>query len=395
MSPFGRGRKRLGLGSGALLMLGIGTAALVGLPGMGPEAAPEGVIGGVVTDSSGDPVEGAPVALFDGHSNALLEITHSDREGRFGFQQDPGPHHLHAMAPLDSGLIGAWSQDRAAGQRQAQLTLPDAHVFKARVLDEAGQPITGAEVRVYARSKDDSGLGVLARGRTDADGQALLHAPAQAHVAAFSSDLRHRADWHFEQGFPTKDSTLSFTLHTAHPVRGTVVDEEGRPLRGILVNSWDNSEHDPQWNGYQLTGPEGTFLFFGAGEGTLLRATDRLQEHLPAERTVHGTGDVVLVLAAGERVPIRCRTAAGRSQTARIWSWSTSAQAWSWGTETNGAGRLEANLDPAGALVIEPLEASLTQAIQVFGQSLASDAIEVEFSASSAHTATEEKNSAP
>lgn len=357
-SGSGSGRSPLSIGSAALLMVGIGTAALIGLPGMSGEDAPEGVLEGTVADAEGDPVDGAPVALFDGRSNTLLEITHTDRQGRFGFHQDPGDHHIFAQAPEGSGLVGAWSQDREAGQRSLSLTLPEAVPFEAHVVDAAGQPISGAELRVYAHGITDSALGVLARARTDASGRARLSAPPQAHVAAFRPDLRHKARWSFDHTFTRPHERLEFTLHPGRPVRGCVVDDEGRPLAGVLVTSWDMSGPDAQWNGYQLTGDEGTFLFFSSEEQTLLRAVDRKQGRLPAERQVHGASDVVLALQRGNKRLIRCRDEAGLPRPARVWTWSDRASAWSWGARTDPIGQIEAALDDAHAVVVEPLESS-------------------------------------
>ncbi|MFT5290418.1 MAG: hypothetical protein ACI82F_002493 [Planctomycetota bacterium] len=384
MSATTKQRRTLSLRSSALLMLGLGTAALIGLPAMTGARAPEGLLQGVLSDPEGDKVEGAPVALFDGQTNAILEITHTDSDGRFGFQQDPGSHHVHAMAPAGSKWTGAWSLDREAGQRQIDLQLANATLFEAKVHDEAGQPITGAEVRVYAPSAGSKGLGVLVQARTDSNGSAHLMAPEGSHIAAFSSDLRHRAHWYFNQSPEGRNPSFDFTLKVGRPVRGTVVDEDGRPLSGVVISSWEAGADTPQWNGYQVTGKGGTFLFYGGGKGTLLRATDRKQQHLPAERTLEGAGDAVLVLTSGQSQTIRCRTRSGLPQESILWAWSDQAAAWSWGTTTDSTGLLEASLDDSHGLVIETLGSGIQSRIQTFGRSFTPGLLQIEFDGANA-----------
>ena len=344
-------------GKAALLMVGLGTAALMGVPGVGTRTPPAGALTGAVVDAHGAPVEDCAVALFDGRDDALVEITHSDAEGRFGFQQHPARYHVFARPRPASGQVGTWVVDRVGGlHERIELQLPEPHALTVRVLDELGLPLPHAEVRLCDA---DRGGRVVTRVRTNADGHAELFAPENAHIGVFGADDACVPGWRFDVHVPSGGRYYEFLILRGRRYRGRAVDADGAPLSGIVASSWTERDQAWQWNGYGVSGEDGSFTLVAAGDRTAVLLRDPALGRLPArvdvgpERTE--LGDVVL--RDGAPLAVRCRTRAGGPWPARVWLWSERERVWSWGGRTDAEGLRAAPAAARYGVLAEPLRA--------------------------------------
>lgn len=327
---------RLTPGKAALLMLGIGTASVVGLPGSGYEP-PRGALAGAVLDNEGRAVPDVPVALFDDASLALIEITHTDPQGRFALQQAPERFHLCARPAASTGLLPGWLLDLERGPSMAiDLVLQRGIPIDVAVRDGEGHPVPGADVRCYRI--ESRACQVVARIRTDVRGRARLLAPARAHVGVFGPEPELLPAWSF-YARPDPLDELVLDLPRGRSLHGRVTSEDERGLRDVVVSAWDERE-SWQWDGYRLTEEDGSFALH-AGAGTVeVRALDRTQSHLSARALAGPTPRLDLVLPSAEQVEIRCETADGAALPARVWVCSASTGTWSWGSPTDEHGRL-------------------------------------------------------
>ena len=334
----------------SLLMLGVATVSLVGLPGVGAYVPPKGALVGVVSTAEGAAVPDTPVGLFDAASLALVEITHTDAHGRFALQQAPESFHLCALPSPRTGLVAGWALDLERGPLfTIDLVLREGSPIKVRVTDDAGQPVAGADVRVYDLARRTTR--VVARARTDERGRTTVLAPPRTHVGTFGPSPERLPAWSFELEVPDGGRELAHELVRGRRLHGRVrTPAEGAP-GGMIVSAWDRRD-GWQWNGYRLTEPDGAYALF-VGEGTAeVRVLDRTQRFLPARATAGPTARLDVELAEGTPLEVRCEDAEGRALPARVWLFSEETGAWSWGSPTGADGRLVAAGSEAGVTAV-------------------------------------------
>ena len=356
MSQRSAGSRRLTPTKATLVMAGVGTIALMGVPGFGHYDPPRGPIEGVVIDDRGYAVPEAQVALFDDHALSLLEIVTSDARGRFAFHQAPERYAVYADQP-GSDLVGAWITDRERGPLdELELTLDRGIPVEVQVRDEKGRPLPGAEVRVYDAGQRSA---VVSRVLTGSDGTAHLAAPEQVHLAVKHPQHPERTAWRLQHEVQP-DETLGFKLHVPREVRGRVVDEAENPVSGVVVTGWEGPER-AQWCGYALTEPDGTFRLKSSAGSVRVRVADPDQRHLPlvTDLAPWKPGDQLpqLTLGAGVPLVLRCSDD-GDAVPARVWVWSEETRAWSWGTRTTPAGELHVQAGSNHSVVAYPTSRS-------------------------------------
>ncbi len=139
-----RGRAE-GLASRPLVVVFDGTAA-VAPPRLLLEPASR--IGGQVTESSGAPLSGLPVALL-GASNIDVRIVQSDAEGRYAFDDVPLGAYRVCFGAADGPIapVVPVTVERNEVRDVPPKAMPDLGEGEIRVLDRAGQPVAGARVQ--------------------------------------------------------------------------------------------------------------------------------------------------------------------------------------------------------------------------------------------------------
>lgn len=177
----------------------------------------------------------------------------------------------------------------------------EAAAIKGRVVDSAGKPIAGAEVRVWQKLPARDGQRISDQqagfdGRdvmvTDDDGRfatpdVLVEEAFARIVVEAGGMLAGRSGW-IEIGKDAKQSTIAapdIVLKRLTAVAGKVVDRQGQPIAGVTVfNSGDGNERLEA-----VTGQNGEFLLGGVPEGPVFLFAEKPGYrfkglHLPASK---------------------------------------------------------------------------------------------------------------
>jgi hypothetical protein len=211
---------------------------------------------GWVVNEDERPVAGAKVVaswtLFDGRTRAPMTASTMTRvDGSFLI----GPLDPDASVQLEASSEGFSTPEpvttRPSEGRPARVAVAaaDDQAPVGRVVDEAGQPVVGASVRIWATAGPAEGASLVAfdgRGelRTDAEGRfrgPKRLGPARQYRALAVLDGRIPARTRAVQGDGT--GTLTFpdlVLRREHrriPVEGRVVDRRGEPVSGARVRA--------------------------------------------------------------------------------------------------------------------------------------------------------------
>jgi hypothetical protein len=223
-----------------------------------------GVVRGVVRHKeSGAAVAGAEVTVMGEGWQAMASLwvgtpgATSGSDGSYEVQGvPPGKYRLHALAEGLSPAAGTQGVEvevpAEGGVVEKDLFLSDAGRVAGRVLDLAGEPVAAARVRLELRQGRGQGQGMPGAGRmaetlirgvrpsadlTDADGRFdlgrvvagarfVVVAESDAYVGAESEPFEVAAGERRE---------VDLTLVPGGTLRGRVVDENGRWLRGARV----------------------------------------------------------------------------------------------------------------------------------------------------------------
>lgn len=321
----------------ALLMLGIGTVSLMGIPGFGTDVPPVGAMAGVVLDHEGGTLPGVEVALFDGATLDLMEISVTDELGRFAFQQAPWVHHVLANPATDTGFVPRWEVDRERSDPGLlELGLTPGHRTRVEVVDTEGATIPGVELRVV----DSYDGHVVSRCLTDAEGAAQVVLPEQFHFGALATSQGYAPYW-IVDGRTTElaEGTLRLELEPGVWHEGRVATADEVVLDGVVVSAWDPADGEWRWLGYDLTRADGSFRVLGT-ERTHLRALDPEQAVLPGAWDVNvGDGPLDLVVEDGETLLLQCSRSGGDAAS-RVWVYDEVRGLWSWGSTTEDDGTL-------------------------------------------------------
>lgn len=197
------------------------------------ETTPEGVLKGRVTDQAGKPIAGA-------------SIISSDRPYRFheGKSDANGEYALRGLDPGSRASIGVqadgyeniWEKPVVfpQGQREVvmdfQLEVEKHRTISGRVTDHTGKPVKDAKVSYGGSDADVDYREVL----TDADGRYTL-----AEVDRSNNIVLVRAKGFAPEFRYVKAGSgpvaADFDLQPGHSVGGSVVDEEGKAIEGVLI----------------------------------------------------------------------------------------------------------------------------------------------------------------
>lgn len=200
-------------------------------------APPVLVTGRVVSHPGGQPIPNAAVVAPYGHE------TTSDGQGGFrlllprpflrqGTLSASAPGFASGGATIDMPLeVGA------PPPQSVEIALAAGTRLTARVVDEAGQPVSGAKVKVYLLT----GWGYAIETWTDDEGRFVAEGiPPQKGPGFGFVDVEVRSDDHLlyeRMGLlvPPSGRHLEVTLESGTITRGSVRDARGEPLRGAFV----------------------------------------------------------------------------------------------------------------------------------------------------------------
>jgi RNA polymerase sigma factor (sigma-70 family) len=224
---------------------------------------------GVVVDGAGAPVAGAEIWFDreDSRSFHLVRLAVTDAEGRFRVQ------HVHP-----DGSVSARARGRAPSAARAiqvskdqvdrvRLVLGDAGaVVRGTVRGADGQPVADAIVLVGTAFGVQATLPDGAWGtdpaptlaRTDEGGAFIMDAvPPRATFVTVRA--RGHAGYRATHSFEVGENALEIRLSPSAVVAGRVVDPEGRPAAGAVVESTNAPRQDSTWWWMVRTDTDGRF----------------------------------------------------------------------------------------------------------------------------------------
>ncbi len=193
-------------------------------------------------------VKGALVIASDSWTG-VLDTVHTGNEGGFVFPRLPA-----GRAELEVRMKGYAGQARRtvpvrAGETVSGVvvTLARSAILTGRVLDAAGRPIAGAEVRALD-----------ARSRTGKDGSFRLSGvrPEYLEVTARSDRYRSRVSPRLRLGPGEVRSLPDLVLLPGRTVSGRVVGPRGDPIAGVSIQSRDRSTKTGAHGEFRLGGLE-------------------------------------------------------------------------------------------------------------------------------------------
>ncbi len=174
-------------------------------------------------------------ATTDNGGRATLQLAPEEASG-LALVADDGTNMGYAQLP--------WSQTPSNELETVTLTLSPARQMKVRVVDESGEPVTGAKIVVQSTYRE------AARAASDDNGVATIRLPSDApRMAIMGLKKSVGFDYHsfVPAGAPqTKpsllpqdyDEPIELVLNGARAVVVEVVDQDGEPLSGVRVYPW-------------------------------------------------------------------------------------------------------------------------------------------------------------
>ncbi len=225
---------------------------------------------GQVVDPDGAPAAGVTVWL----SAAPPRTTTTEDDGTFSFDRLVG--RTYAVSARRGELIGGPVRAKlTAGSEPVVIRLGEGAALVVTVVDDAKQPVVGAEVKL--RGSAELAVKTTERGTVRL---APVHpgwltvtatAPGYAAGRAFTT-----------VGSAGATGELTITLHKGQPVAGRVIDDAGKPIAGVQITASEGfGLDDGDREAAATTDAAGQFTIAALAGGTYrLRATDG--EHAPA-----------------------------------------------------------------------------------------------------------------
>jgi RNA polymerase sigma factor (sigma-70 family) len=334
--------------------LALGRTGIPQRPGSpGDPEIPRSVFSGrVVAAESGTPIAGATVrvkiygtVLPEDWRDPVPVVTGPD--GRYRAVFSP-PRYLQVELWVEHpDRVPArwtnWDVARGFDIDQGDVRLHRAATTRIRVVDEEGRPVQGFHVRLSAqrpsRGRNVPGPYAYTTAHTDTDGRI----PAQRLYPAtwnlrpddgFDGVVEHGSSFVVAPGEFQKDVTIRLALPPAErSISGRVVDEQGRPVEGLLLDakqgemagyrqarsvqdgSFRFGHFDPRGDAVRFLGPPHRLLFDDY---------DRKWREIiaPLEPVPIGTTDVTVVVRSIEAVPMRIRVVDPEGKPVERFAWS-------------------------------------------------------------------------
>ncbi len=202
-----------------------------------PDREGAGRLEGQVVGPDGKGVGGADVWL----SSVPARRTKADDDGSFAF--DKLVERTYQLSARAGELIGGpVTYKLTAKSDPVVVRVGEGASIVVTVVDEARQPIAGAEVRGGERAE----RGLV---KTDAKGEATLKPVHPGYVAVTAAAQGHAPGGGFTTlGSPGAVGRLTVTLRKGFPVSGRVIDEGGAPVARARVSVrgawWAGGEDD-------------------------------------------------------------------------------------------------------------------------------------------------------
>ena len=232
--------------------------------------------------SGGAPAPGLEVQLVSLDSPDFEpRVAVADAEGRFAFEAlGPGEYRVTASSGEKHALEDVELEAARRAPQEVELNLGEARYVEGMVQDGSRRPVEGASIT--ARPQDEYGREW--RAVTDAQGHYRL-GPVPPGAYTFDLSAPRYVDVEEElRQLEADTGRVDFTLHSAAPVTGVVVDDEGQPVSEVRVDlsrPVDPEEEDEMPSPMAWSDEEGRFAIDApvAGEWTLGVVDERFISH--------------------------------------------------------------------------------------------------------------------
>jgi beta-lactamase regulating signal transducer with metallopeptidase domain len=231
------------------------------------ELEPGSALFGTITDEAGKPIAGAGFSVFpEGHRGGQIEYLRTDAQGRYRFDFLPVGQRLELhVSHLGCVPLREHVNLRAGPNAQRQLDLvlkgrPHGGTVSGAVSDAHGNPIAGATITNHGRSSRE-----VRSATTDEFGVFLLddvYEGSIGHELVVKAPKFAPQRVRFTPGTPDAPGKVAIELEPGHRIRGRVVDEAGKPIRGVGVYFADgNRGSGMEFGGKATTDADGRFEF--------------------------------------------------------------------------------------------------------------------------------------
>lgn len=299
-------------------------------------AAPTAHLRGRVVDGDGVGLLSARVDVALERGGALEPIGEvaTDRSGRWVLATEA----LARLAPLERGMARIVARAASPGHHPGSvaarvplaaselvalpvLTLARGAVVRGRVLDEGGEPASGAAVSLV-RGPEDADV-VLGEGRADAEGRYEIGVQAAGPAALVARcEVRGAATLSGIELVPGVDvHARDLALVVGEELAGVVLDPTGRAVAGLALSAWPADVRPTADTGARggdarrpraRTDETGRFRLVGLAPGRWrVRFDGAAPEVQPPDELLAGERDARLVFA-GRRLSLDVRDAEGR-----------------------------------------------------------------------------------
>ncbi len=196
---------------------------------------PTEVVQGIITDSLGNPIEGALVKILDTNGIEIAQIK-TDENGYYVFNVPPGKYELIASSVGLGAKQEIVIDDNWDGDDFVNMTLLPTDTVQGVVLNDDGSPASNTKITLY----DENG-NLLVQSWTDADGkyQFLLEEDKVYDILAEKGDLSGSAHVVTDDSWDTTKST-DIKLSGSTSVSGVIYDSDGKPVQGAIVKLYDD-----------------------------------------------------------------------------------------------------------------------------------------------------------
>jgi beta-lactamase regulating signal transducer with metallopeptidase domain len=228
---------------------------------------PGGSLEGVVRDKQGQPVSGVGLNVYGSkESGTPLDYVETDAAGRYRFDYLPlGRNMKLYLAKLE--YLTQTKEFRitppAGSVARLDLTLekrPHGGSVRGVVTDGKGKPVAGADLLNQGNSSNEQ-----RRAKTDAAGKFLLD---NVYSDGLGSSLVVKARGfapqrvEFKPGPVDRPAEVTVQLEPGHRIKGRVVNDAGKPIRGVRVFYAHGNQHPGlDFGGTGTTDAQGRFQF--------------------------------------------------------------------------------------------------------------------------------------
>jgi hypothetical protein len=248
------------------LAMAVPAAQPAGAGGAG-SAADSIAISGTVTNSQGGPVEGARVTLYQmiyaeaatSPNPQVVDEKNTGADGTFSLvvPQDRDPRKASYIVARKEGLSLGWIPWRMQGKQRSEIQLGEAKDLAGQVVDEKGQPVAGAEVRIAAITRgtpedrrylatpdflcpktDSNGRFLFANMPAEATFEFTVEKPGRATIGTLDRTTYRGGKYQFAPG----QSDIKLTLPLEARIEGVVIEKtSGKPAGGVTVVAMPDS----------------------------------------------------------------------------------------------------------------------------------------------------------